>query len=290
MSFSVFDLHCDTAVELYLQKKSLAKNDLQIDLERAGKFQSYTQFFSFCCVYDRAGKPRPQQEAEDLFLASLADFRTQVKDAPAQVTAMLSLEGPEAIGCDPGRLEWLHAQGFRMTTLTWNYRNALAGSCLTGEGLSDRGKAFVREAQRLGIAIDVSHLSEKAFRDLVDITTQPIVASHSNSRFCCDNPRNLTDDQFKAVRDLGGLVGMNLYAPFLNESGKAAFDDVRRHLEHWLSIGGEKTVALGGDLDGCDLLPAGFTGVDDYDKLGAFLEDFDVGRFFCDNAARFWRI
>ena len=276
MSYPVFDLHCDTAVELFLQKKSLARNDLQIDLERAARLSSYTQFFAFCCVYDTQGKQLPQPDCAALFRASLSHFQKSagtICESPGRAWfhPLLSLEGPEAIDCDPDRLEGLYEQGFRMTTLTWNYRNALAGSCMTGEGLSDRGREFVREAQRRGIVIDVSHLSERAFWDLVDITTKPIVASHSNSRVCCKNVRNLTDDQFKAIRDSGGLVGMNLYAPFLNESGRASFDDVRRHLEHWLALGGERTVALGGDLDGCDVLPEGFKGVEDYNALGTTL-------------------
>lgn len=296
MKFPVFDLHCDTAVELYLQQKSLRHNDLQVSLERAAKLRSYRQVFAFCCVYDRTGAPLPQQRAELLFWQALEDFYEMLRHTagvdPAAPDArfLLSVEGPEVIDCDPAGLEELRAQGIRMSTLTWNYRNALAGSCMTGEGLSDRGRAFVREAQRLGIVLDVSHLSEKAFWDLVDITTKPIVASHSNSRACCDNPRNLTDDQFRAIRDLGGVVGMNLYAPFLNGSGSAAFDDVRRHLEHWLALGGENTVALGGDLDGCDVLPAGFTGVDDYNALGEYLtasfgED-RIAAMFTGNAER----
>ena len=303
-AFPVFDLHCDTSVELFLQKKSLRKNDLQIDLARAPhtpRASLYRQVFSFCCVYDRQGKPRTQEDAERLLLDSLAYFAEELErngdrivragnDDRTKAAAYLSLEGPEAIDCDPARLEWLRDRGFCMTTLTWNFANSLAGSCLTGEGLSARGREFVKEAQRLGIAIDVSHLSDAAFWDLVDFTTKPIVASHSNSRFCCNNARNLTDDQFKAIRDLGGVVGLNLYAPFLNGSGKASFDDVRRHLEHWLALGGEKTVALGGDLDGCDVLPAGFAGIEDYLKLGESLAasfgEEQIAAMFTGNAER----
>ena len=295
MSWSVFDLHCDTAVELSQQQKLLEKNDLHIDLGRAARLDSYTQFFSFCCVYDRQGKQLLQPDCAALFQASLSRFQKMVgaiHESPAceWFRPLLSLEGPEVIDCDPAKLEGLRQQGFQMTTLTWNYVNPLAGSCWTGEGLTDQGREFIQEAQRLGIVIDVSHLSEQAFWDLVDITQAPIVASHSNSKACCNSARNLSDDQFRAIRDLGGLVGMNLYAPFLNESGKASFADVRRHLDHWLSLGGEKTVALGGDLDGCDALPDGFTGVDDYNDLAAFLQGFDVFALFFENAARFWRL
>lgn len=291
MSYSVFDLHCDTPVRLYWAREALAQNTGHVNLKRASKLAHYTQFFAFCCVYDEKGKQLPQPETTQLFQAALFAFQSSLKsEQSADFLPLLSLEGPEVIDCDPARLEWLYAQGFRMTTLTWNYRNRLAGSCMTGEGLTDQGREFVKEAQRLGIIIDVSHLSEKAFWDLVDITTKPIVASHSNSRFCCDHVRNLTDDQFRAIRDLGGLVGMNLYAPFLHESGRATFDNVCRHLDRWLTLGGEKTVALGGDLDGCEALPEGFSGVDDYNLLGDFLlqKGYPVEDIFYRNAFQFW--
>ena len=119
--------------------------------------------------------------------------------------------------------------------------------------------------------IDVSHLSDRAFFDLCDITTAPFVASHSNSRAVCGHVRNLTDEQFRILCNFGGLVGLNLYAPFLNDSGRAEFSDVRRHLDHFLELGGEHRLALGGDLDGCDALPAGFTGVESWNGLGRYL-------------------
>ena len=120
-------------------------------------------------------------------------------------------------------------------------------------------------AQASGILIDVSHLSEKSFWDLIRITRQPILASHSNCRSLCDHSRNLTDDQLRAIAETGGTVGLNLYPPFLGE--RADFDCLRRHLEHMLRLCGEHHVALGGDLDGCDSLPVGMTGIDDYSLL-----------------------
>ncbi len=289
--FPVFDLHCDTATELVLQNQSWEKNSLQLDLDRASKLMSHIQIYAFCCVYDREYKPLPPSEAEAQFFTAVSNFYTELErhkathrlcrsteDMIAAVgegkhPVLLSLEGPEAIGCDPWRLDELKDLGFVMTTLTWNFRNALAGSHLTGEGLSPEGKAFVRRAQDLGLVIDVSHLSDKAFWDLVDVTSAPIVASHSNSRAVCPHSRNLTDEQFKVIRNFRGVVGLNLYAPFLNESGRADFSDVRRHLDHFIDLGGENYISLGGDLDGCDVLPEGFTGVDSWNDLGRYLLD-----------------
>lgn len=308
--FPVFDLHCDTAAELSLQKKSWAQNDLHVDLDRAGRLLTHHQFYAFCCVYDKSGLALPGPLAEARFYGAVSDFYTQLEQnreraklcrnvedliAAAQEHkqgVFLSLEGPEAIGCDPERLEELKELGFLMTTLTWNYPNELAGPHGTELGLTDKGRAFVLRAQELGILIDVSHLSEKAFWDLIRITTAPIVASHSNCRAVCQHTRNLTDMQLKAICNLGGLVGLNLYAPFLNESGRADFSDVRRHVDHLLELGCEHHIALGGDLDGCDALPAGFSGVESYNDLGRYLmrtglDELTVNNVFNNNAVRF---
>ena len=308
--FPVFDLHCDTAVELSLQKKNLTQNDLHLDLERAEGLLTHHQFYAFCCVYDKGGLPLPQPLAEARFYTAVSDFYSQLSSNAARVKlcrnvedligaarenkqgVFLSLEGPEVIDCDPDRLEELKDLGFLMTTLTWNFPNALAGPHGTELGLTDQGRAFVRRAQELGIVIDVSHLSEKAFWDLIDVTTAPIVATHSNSRAICDHSRNLTDKQFKVICNLGGLVGLNLYAPFLNDSGRADFSDVKRHLEHFLELGGQHHLALGGDLDGCDALPTGFRGIESYNDLGRWLmqqglEELTVNNVFNNNAVRF---
>ena len=269
--FPVFDLHCDTPVALTDRNQRLAENDLHISLARESKLFSHTQVYSFCCVYDKNGDALTIPEAEAQFTKSLSNFYSELSlhsdthrlcrntedllkaTQEGKHAVFLSLEGPEVIGCDAGRLEELKELGIVMTTLTWNHANILAGSHKTGEGLTPEGKAFVRRAQQLGILIDVSHLSERAFWDLCDISVAPIVASHSNSRAVCDNTRNLTDKQFKTICNFDGLVGLNLYAPFLREGGKATFDDVRRHIDHFLELGGKHHLALGGDLDGCPI-------------------------------------
>ena len=308
--FPVFDLHCDTATELSLQGKALASNDLHIDLDRAGRLLTHHQFYAFCCVYDKEFLPLPGPLAESRFYTAVADFYSQLEQNTDRVKlcrnaedlilaakekkqgVFLSLEGPEAIGCDLDNLDELKDLGFLMTTLTWNFPNALAGPHGSDQGLTDQGKAFVRRAQELGIVIDVSHLSEKAFWDLVDITAAPIVASHSNSRAVCPHSRNLTDEQFKVICNLGGLVGLNLYAPFLNETGHADFSDFKRHMDHFLELGGKHHLAIGGDLDGCEKLPTGFTGIQNWNDLGRWLmqqgvEEETVNNVFNNNAVYF---
>ena len=279
----VFDGHCDTPVELWRKQESLLRNTGAVCLERAEKLNGYLQFYAFCTCWQDG----PARAAEH-FSAALPYFERELqknadsislcrsaRDAEQAIQkgrcgAFLSVEGAEALGCDPARLQRAWERGVRMVTLTWNFQNALAGSCVTGEGLSGQGREFAREAQRLGILLDVSHLSDRAFWDLCEISEKPIVASHSNSRAVCANRRNLTDEQFLALCRLGGTAGINLYGAFLTE-GAPTLDDVYRHIDRFLSLGGEGHVALGGDLDGCEELPEGFAGVDDYRALYAYL-------------------
>ena len=278
MNFCLFDAHCDTAYELWRRGECLANNSCHIALDKAVDFSAYAQVFAFCSY---AGQPEELfRKQGELLEAPLRWLRREVSanqgriafardraeitrlNSIGKIAALLSIEGPELIACDPERLPTLRQQGFVMTTLTWNADNVLAGSHRGKMGLTDQGREFVRTAQNLDMLIDVSHLSEKAFWDLAELTCRPILASHSNCRALCENSRNLTDDQLRAIAQSGGVVGLNLYVPFLGEN--ADFETMRRHLEHMLSLCGEKHVCLGGDLDGCDELPKGFFSVSDY--------------------------
>ena len=285
MNFPVFDGHCDTPMELWQQEKQLRSSDLAVSLDKAARLTGgYAQFFAFCTAWVAAKLPRPE-----IFARALDCFETQLRENEDQIAlcrttaeaeaamrrgkcaAFLSIEGAEAVREDEGLLELAYERGVRMISLVWNLPNGLAAPCGSDEGLSEKGKNFFRRAQKLGMIVDVSHLSERGFWDMAELAEKPIVASHSNSFAVCPHPRNLTDAQFKAIRDLGGTAGLNLYSPFLTENGRAAFDDVRRHVDHFLELDGEGHIALGADLDGCEVLPEGFSGVDDYEKLGAYL-------------------
>ena len=286
MKYTVVDGHCDTPMELWFKQEHLRKNTCQVSLERAKKLPGYVQFHAFCTVW-----LQKEGSFEAHYQNALANFRRELDENADQIVrcgteadarhaiehgkcgALLAIEGAEAISCDPGKLDLAYEQGIRMIAPVWNAENALAGSCVTGGGLTAQGREFVRRAQKLGIILDVSHLSEKGFWDLCDITEKPFVASHSNSRAVCRHVRNLTDEQFKALCEIGGTAGLNLYGAFLRDEGRVTLDDVWRHIEHFLELGGEGHIALGGDLDGCDVLPEGFTGVDSYEQLGRTLEE-----------------
>ena len=194
-----------------------------------------------------------------------------------KMSAILTIEGPAGFGFEPALLEDLFKVGFRITTLGWNEKNVLCGSNKTGGGLTELGREYVREAQRLGMLIDVSHISDEAFWDIMKITQAPIIATHSNSRAICGHSRNLTDDMFLAICRTGGVAGFNQCAPFVGENPN--LDTVCDHIIHFLELDPSgKHIALGGDLDGCDELPAGFDSVQSYPSMAQRLLQRGVGK------------
>lgn len=290
MNFPVFDLHCDTVFAALGDDLrgtgSFRKNKGHIDLERAGTLPAYAQCFA--CFTSPLEKLPAGISVTGLFERELAMFQNELdKNAdvmaqaytPADIlenrekglmSAILTIEGPAGFGYDPALLEDLQKAGVRMSTLTWNEQNPLAGSHKTGGGLTDLGREYVKEAQRLGICIDVSHLSDQGFWDILEMTQAPVVASHSNSRKVWDVSRNLTDEMFLAICQTGGVAGLNLCPAFLGENPD--LDTACDHVLHFLELDPSGAhIALGGDLDGISQLPGGFDGVESYPKLAARL-------------------
>ena len=286
MKFPVFDLHCDTLSRLLGQNMdsfgSLLDNECHISLNRAEKLPGYAQCFA--CFTTDLWEGKSPVTAVQSFERQIAQFQREMNHHSDKIamaysadeveenlkkgmmSGILTIEGPAGFGFDPELLSDLALIGFRMTTLGWNENNALTGSNVTGGGLTDLGKVYVKEAQAQGMIVDVSHISDEGFWDIMEITEKPIVASHSNSRFVCDHSRNLTDDMFRALCQTGGVAGINLYSAFLGDN--ANIDTVCDHILHFLELDPTGThIALGGDLDGCDSLPEGISGIDDYPSI-----------------------
>ena len=286
MNFPVFDLHCDTALAIlgknFFADGSLKKNNFHIDLERAGTLPGYAQCFA--CFTTPLEKLPGRFTVEDMFeremsvlMRELNAYADVIRQAftcdeivanrnSGTMSAILTIEGPAGFGFDPELLENLSQIGFRMTTLGWNEQNLLVGSHKTGGGLTDTGRLYVKEAQKVGMMVDVSHISDEGFWDIMKVTEKPIVASHSNSRAVCNVSRNLTDDMFRAICETGGVAGFNQYTEFIGD--KPDLDTVCDHILHWLELDPDcRHIALGGDLDGCDELPAGFDGVQSYPAM-----------------------
>ena len=286
MNFPVFDFHCDTALVLLgddrNQAGSLRKNSGHIDLERAGKLGGYAQCFacfttdlpeilkgiSPIVLFERelATIQREMDKNSDLISIAYSTQEIEENRAAGKMSGILTLEGTAGIDYNPALLEDLWAIGFRVSSLGWNERNPLTGSNVTGGGLTDLGRVYVREAQRLGMRVDVSHISDEGFWDIMKITEAPIIATHSNSRAVFDHSRNITDDMFRAICETNGVAGYNTCREFTGEPSD--LDTICDHILHFMELDPEgKHIALGGDLDGVDAMPDGFEGVQSYPVL-----------------------
>lgn len=173
-----------------------------------------------------------------------------------KAAAVLTVENGSALAGRLDRVEALARDGVRMMTLTWNGENEIGSGNATDHGLSPFGREAVRELERQGVILDVSHLNDRGLADLLEIAQKPFAASHSNARAVCGHKRNLTDDQIREMVRRGCLIGLNYYNAFLREDGRPASpDDLWRHAEHFLELGADRCLALGSDADGADLPP-----------------------------------
>ncbi len=312
-----FDLHCDTLYECYEMQKQLRENDLFIDRSKVGGYDEYVQFFALFCGAlppepipgRRSLTSLPETERLDAMLQTAREQFLQNRDwlyqcfcaedlqnpeRRGRAAAFLSIEGAELLSTEQ-HLQRAYDAGVRMVTLSWNGANqyACGAAADNSAGLTARGRALVHELVRMGVIIDVSHLSDAGFWEVCVETEAPFVASHSNSRTVCPHRRNLTDLQFQELIRRGGLVGINLYNNFLQEDNRqAALTDAVRHIEHFCALGGRDILAIGADFDGCDSLPDGIETAADMARLAEILLRLNypqstVDGLFYDNAAHF---
>ncbi len=262
-NYSVFDAHCDTLCFALDDGKSLYCNDCHIDFERLSRCRKYTQVFA--CFIDPVYKSCAAERTLDLIDA----YHSQKDAAPENVKTVLSIEGGEGI-YSLAALRNYYRLGVRIAALTWNFTNHIAAGALEkdeNKGLTEFGKSVVKEMNRIGMLIDVSHLNRKSFFDIAQITDMPLIATHSCSDYICSHPRNLTDEQFEVIKNTGGCVGINFYPEFLTRSAECTVDDIVRHIDRFMELGGENNIGIGADFDGVDRLPDGINGAQDTYKL-----------------------
>ncbi len=278
---TVFDAHCDTVQKICDFGGNLVDNSYHIDLNRLKIYDGYIQIFA--AFIDNKSDALPpfhrcnqlidkyfyeidQTKGKILHCLNANDIKSALCES--KISTLLSIEGGEALEGNLINLNYFYERGVRAMTLTWNYTNEISGGIgdKDGTGLTDFGKCVVSKMNELGMIIDVSHISEQGFWDVVEITKKPIVASHSNAKKLCPNPRNLSDEQIYAIIKNGGCIGINLYSEFIG-SDKCNIKDVINHIEHILSLGGENNVGLGCDFDGMSSLPEGIEGAQDLYKL-----------------------
>ncbi|OPX86689.1 MAG: Membrane dipeptidase (Peptidase family M19) [Pelotomaculum sp. PtaB.Bin104] len=269
----ILDAHCDTLTAMPDQGRSLAgpSERGQLDLPRLQAGGVNIQFFAaFIDPRFKFTAAHRALEIIDLFYRETEEnknFMLPVKSvldmeqalSSGKIAAFLAIEGGEALEGSLGILRLMHKLGVRSITLTWNGRNELGdgvGEEQTGGGLTQFGQSAVLEMNGLGMLVDVSHLSEKGFWDVINISRQPVIASHSNCQALCGHPRNLTDRQIKALSNQGGVMGITFVPDFLGDR-RNGVTDVINHIEHALAIGGPDCVGIGSDFDGTEELPPG---------------------------------
>ncbi|RIK39228.1 MAG: peptidase [Chloroflexi bacterium] len=193
-------------------------------------------------------------DIDETYEIAVCRTRSEIDAAVAagQIAFILAIEGGECVQDGLESLRVFYQLGVRLLGLTWNQRNMLAdgvGEERSGGGLTELGREMVREANRLGILLDVSHLSVKSFWDLLETSDAPVIASHSNAKRLCGHRRNLDDDQIRALIETGGVVGINGVAAFLDDDpAKASLGRALDHIDYIAEIVGPEHVALGPDF------------------------------------------
>lgn len=201
---------------------------------------------------------------------------------------MIGIENGLAIENDIANVEHFAKRGIVYITLCHNCDNQICDSArrsnATHGGVSEFGAKVIAEMNRLGIMVDLSHAAESSFYDALDISSTPIVCSHSNAKALCDVPRNITDDQMRALAAKDGVCQITLYNGFLTTDGKACIDDAMRHLDHAISIMGVDHVGLGTDFDG----DGGVPGLANASELINFTKAMLRRRYSEDDMAKIW--
>lgn len=287
----VADMHCDTIAELYYNHRdggnaSILENHLHIDLKRMMKGEYLLQNFALFTHLGREPKPfEYTMKLVDTFYTELEAYPELIgivrcwndieeNQKAGRMSAMLTLEEGGVCQGEIAYLRDFYRLGARMMTLTWNFQNELGfpnkmeyvdkkdaerpPRCVpdTENGLTERGIEFVREMERIGMIIDVSHLNDAGIWDVFKYTKKPFVASHSNARALASHPRNLTDEMIRALAERGGVAGINFCASFLQdeENGKEPEHSYCRHMaahmKHMKQVGGIGCIGLGTDFDG----------------------------------------
>lgn len=267
----VFDGHCDTLLSVLEGKRPLAERSDQghADLPRLLAGGVTAQIMALFARPFALGGRAPTWEAlrmldafyqaaeasPDLILATGAADVRRAK-AEGRLAGVIGLEGAEALQGDLGVLRSLYRLGLRNLGLTWSLRNEAADGVFeaeTGGGLTRFGVALVKEANRLGIMVDIAHLAPAGVRDVLALSEAPVVASHANARAVCDHPRNLTDEQLEALAARGGVVGVTFVPSFVSaESEGQSIEGLLDHIDHIVRTVGVDYVGLGSDFDGYD--------------------------------------
>lgn len=291
----ICDCHCDTLTELYNKNASLYENEQHFDIKRQIALGGGLQF---CAIYVPTEVFRYQgglrytlclldkynQEIKKLHENSIDVLQVRTAEDAGNVlkhkaATLLAIEEGGAIDGSLEALRCLYELGVRAMTLTWSNRNDIADGIneeATSSGLTLFGKQVVAEMNRLGMLVDVSHISTAGFWSVIETSTKPIIATHSNAKSLCSHPRNLNDEQIKALAQNGGLAGITFAGQFLEEDWRnACIESVYKHIDYMLNIiGNDDHIGFGSDFDGISHPPYNIQGVQDYKPLIEYLSKY----------------
>lgn len=261
----LFDMHCDTPLEMYLKGQGLEENDLHVSLNKAGNIEKYVQcaaVWSDASLSDRDCLNRFFLSSEYL-KSQLSKFGIPLIKTGGQLDVsrgfILTVEGARLISGELSNIDILYDIGVRIMTLVWKDEDSVGGAWNTDIGLTPLGHAVVERCLDVGIIPDVSHGSRKLVSEVLDIMhsrgRMPL-ATHSNAYSVCPHDRNLSDGDIRRIADMGGLCGISFCPPHLS-CGNASVSDVFYHIDKYIDLGGRKNVCFGCDFDGIDETPEG---------------------------------
>ena len=261
-TYPYFDAHCDTLYRCEKEGWDIWENPGHLDLKRLSAFEPMGQVFALWTP--SAGKT--PEECWNIISAQAEIYRqAKARNPELMKNCCLSVEGADVFGCDMEHLPILKEWGVRWINPTHNQINEMGYPHTTDKGLTEKGKLFAKRAEELGIYMDVAHLSERGFWELMETIDAPVVNSHCNCRDLWEHTRNIRDSQIREIIRRKGFIGASLYHGFIGE--EPTVDDLVRHIEHFLELGAEDCLGLGGDLDGADFLLKEITFVEEVPKL-----------------------
>lgn len=299
----VIDAHCDVLYKMFNNPDiDFSREDHRLEVTYPGLQQADVLLQFFAVYLSESLSPptfdhivryvdifhhRIVNNPRMIFVKNKRDLTMALVDN--KIGALLSLEGVDALAGNLAYLRVLYYLGFRAIGITWNEANWAADGVMEPRkaGFTKKGKLLVKECNQLGLILDVSHLSVRAFWELTELSTRPFIASHSNAYAICPHPRNLSDGQIQALIQLGGQIGITFVPQFVYGMGQPAIADVLRHIDHVCSLGGSHHIGFGSDFDGYDRDLIGLTRVSEYDHLVEALYQHysseDVERFLYKN-------
>lgn len=293
----VVDAHCDTLSVLAGRERRLNQSTGQghIDLPRLRMGGVNVQFFAAFISPEYKYTPlKRAMELIDIFLTEMDENTNDIQHvrnlaeiyqaySAGKIAALLTVEGGECLEGNLEAMQKLYALGVRGLTLTWNNPNELGNGVNASEttGLTAFGINVVKKLNHLGVLIDVSHLSEKGYWDVLQHSRQPVIASHSNCKSLCNHPRNLTDEQISLLAANGGVIGITFVPAFIGAENPS-IAEVLNHIDHAVAIGGIECVGLGSDFDGTSGLVLGLEDCTCWPALTAGL----INRGYCEGEVK----